>query len=265
MKTLSEILDRLEIKTALNEKFPGMSAFAGEVEVIPWQDDFNVADKNPEVIETIEFLDMLLKNSMITEEQYKEQSRKISTSYSSKTMGLAWIDTKKVSFRDAVPKPYIVLHELGHIYFQANDILWNSSYGGGEILLWLALEDRYDITEGHIRRFHGLIEQIYEDPEGVHEIITGAIAPKLDVYPHLFPVCLFAGYMPEFDYKDAHDFFDDLKSPKWADIPVEQRQLFTFFQNLTDGLKYNDSFWVSFAGWLGIINKSCGRRDACPA
>lgn len=258
---LSEIIGKYDFYPSLQKKFPSMANLAEEVEVIPWRDEFNVADKNPEVIEALEFLDMLLKNGMITEEQYIEQSRKVATSYASKTMGMAFIKDRKISFREAVPKPAIVLHELGHVYFQVHDILWNASYGGGEILLHLALNNRYYITEGHIRRYHALLEKTYEDPEGVHKLITDAIAPRLDVYPHLFTICLFAGYIPDFEARTAFEFWDDLKSEKWGTIPVEQHHLFAFMQNLVEGLKYDDPAWVNFAEWLGIIEECpiCGR------
>jgi hypothetical protein len=251
---LSGLLKKHQIYQKLKEKFPGMAEFAKKVLIIPWSDDFNIRDKNPEVIETIQFLDILLQNKLITQDEYRKQIKKISSGYAARTVGISFMDKKQVSFRDSVPDSTVVLHELGHIYFQVNDLFWNASYGGGEILLWLALKDKYNITENHIRHFHHIIEGIYEDTENTHRLIANTIAPKLNVYPHLYPICLFAGYMPDFDNSITFDFYNDLQSEKWNTLTVDKHHLFSFIQNLTEGLKYNDSFWVSFAKWLKIID-----------
>lgn len=251
--TLLELLKRYEIFNVLKSKFPGMIDRAGEINVIPWNKEFNVADRNPEVIETIEFLDILLKNGMITEQDYTEQVRRISTGYASKTLAIAFIGRKEVSFRSEVPDQNVVLHELGHIYFNVNDLIWSASYGGGEILFHLALKEKYNITEKNIRRYHTLLKQIYENAEEVHRVITDSIAHRLDVYPHLFTICIFAGYIPDIGAHITPEISNDLKSEEWAQVPVMQHHLFSFFQNMMDGLKYRDSIWVSFAKWLKII------------
>lgn len=253
---LITLLEKYDIYNDLNSKFPDMVKLSEEIEVIPWRDEFNIADKNPEVIENIEFLRILLHNNMISSEEYEKQLKKVSTGYASKTLGMAFIDKKQVSFRSPAPHPGIVLHELGHIYFGVNDLLWNASYGGGETLFYLALKG-FPITEGHIRRYHAILEQIYENTDEVHRKIADAIAPNIEVYPHLFPVCLHAGYIPDLDVHSAHEFFEffnDLKSEKWEKVPVLQHHLFSFFQNLVDGLKYNDPHWSNYAKWLGLTS-----------
>lgn len=252
---LITLLEKYDIYDDLNSKFPDMVKLSEEIEVIPWRDEFNIADKNPEVIENIEFLNMLFHNNMISPEEYEKQLKKISTGYASKTLGMAFIDKKQVSFRSPSPHPGIVLHELGHIYFGVNDLLWNASYGGGEILFYLALKG-FPITEGHIRRYHAILEQIYKNPDEVHRKIADAIAPNIKVYPHLFPICLHAGYIPDFDVRSAHEFYNDLRSKKWEKVPVLQHHLFSFFQNLVDGLKYNDPHWFNYAKWLGLTSPS---------
>lgn len=253
MTNLSELLKKYPFYYALKNKFPKMLFLANEIKIIPWEENFNLFDKNPEIIDTIEFLDILLKNNIITSEKYAEYLKNVSKGYASKTMGIAFINKKQVSFRSQSPHPDIVLHELGHIYFEVNDLLWNASYGGGETLFHLALKEKYTITEHHIRNYHSLLEQTFKNSEKIHKLITDTIAPKINVYPHLFTICLFAGYIPYFDTQLAYEFFNDLKSEKWSTIPVDQNHLFSFFQNLIDGLIYRDSTWVFFAKLIGII------------
>lgn len=180
-------------------------------------------------------------------------------------MAIAFIEKRQVSFRDPEPSSNIVLHELGHIYFQVNDLFWSTRYGGGEILLHLALNNRYHITEEHIRRYHGYLEQVYENPEGIHRVIANTIAPHLGVFPHLFPICLSAGYIPDFDIQGSSELLDDLKSTGWAEIEVRKNHLFSFFQYMTEGLKYADSFWIKYAEWLKVIEECpvCGRIVCC--
>lgn len=231
----------------LRRKFPRMLEVAKEVEVLPWQDEYAVADYNPEVIDSLEFLRMLLKSGLITEEEYYREREKFSF-YASKTLGVAFIEERKVSFREKRPSQYVVLHELGHIYFEATDLEWNAQWGGGEILFSLALEEKYHIEESHIKRYHHLVKSCYEKPEKVHQFIISALAPKLHVYPHLFPICLFSGYVPE-----VLPEFYELDSPKWQSVKVEPWHLFTFFQNLVDGLIYKDGISIFFAKELSIV------------
>lgn len=251
---LSELMQKYHYKEydMLKEKFPDMYHFAKEVEVVEWKDEYAIADHNPEQIEAHDFLRMLHQNGLITDEEYRKEIEKFK-GYASRTLAIAFIDEKKVSFREAVPKPSMVIHELGHIYFEVNDLIWNMTYAGGEILLWLALKDRYTITEGHIRRYHELIRQVYEDTEAVHKYITGRIAHRLKVYPHLFPICLYMGYIPEYNFSEIPELFHDLNTPKWAQVQVTKHHIFSFFQNITEGLKWNDSYCCQFAKWLEII------------
>lgn len=254
MKYLDSLLIKYPQVERLKSKFPDMYEFSKSVEIIPWQEEFGIRDKNPEVIDAIEFLDILYKNNMISSEQYKQKLGEISKGFASKTLAVSFIKEKQVSFRTEAPKFDVVLHELGHIYFEVNDFIWNSIYGGGEVLLHFALQDRYKISEGHIRRYHAYLMQIFEVPEFIHNKIVETIAPKIGVYPHLFPICLFGGYIPELpDEIDNFEIFNDFNSPEWQKYYVTQSHLFAFFQNLISGLCYKDSLSVQYAKWLGII------------
>lgn len=252
-------LDSLLIKypqtEKLRDKFPDMFEFSKSVEVIPWQKEFEVHDKNPEIIDAVDFLDILYKNNMISSEQYREKLNSVVKGFASKTLAVSFIRDKQVSFRTDVPKFDTILHELGHIYFEVNDLIWNTMYGGGEVLLHFALRDRYKINEGNIRKYHAYLTQALEAPDFMHNQIVEAIAPKINVYPHLFPICLYEGYLPDFfDQGVDFDIINNLNSPEWQKYSVTSSHLFMFFQNLISGLIYRDSFSVQYAKWLAIIN-----------
>ncbi|MEN3039791.1 MAG: hypothetical protein ABDI07_11720, partial [Candidatus Kryptonium sp.] len=91
--------DYAELLNKFKFKFPSMFELTREIEVIPWQPDFAIADKNPEVINQLEFYEFLLKNNIITEEDYKKQTEKLGRQYSSRTEAVSFIQTKQVSFR----------------------------------------------------------------------------------------------------------------------------------------------------------------------
>ena len=139
--------------------------FASEVEVIPWREEFAIADRNPEVIEELRYLESLLEKGLITPEEFENRSRLIYKSYASKTLAIALIPERKVSFREKNPPLSLILHELGHIYFQEPDAIWSSVYGGGEALMWLIIDRKVDGDEDSIRTWHSLMRMAYEEPE----------------------------------------------------------------------------------------------------
>ena len=163
---LKELLDRysgVEEFEVWKVKFPDMYAFSEEVEVIPWEEEFGIADRNPEVMDEIEFYEMLLKNGMISEEEFQKKLRSLPPA--SKTEGIAFIEEKKVSFRRRHPSLGVMVHELGHVYFEEPDPIWSSVYGGGEYLMGLIVRGFVDGNEGSIRIWHKLMHLAYEEPE----------------------------------------------------------------------------------------------------
>lgn len=91
--------DTEKIKDAL----PKMVEFSKQVEVIPWKEEFQVADKNPEYIDQINLLEMMLKSKLITEEEFKREVKKIP--YASKTLGVAF--NKKKKFHSGTKSPQL--------------------------------------------------------------------------------------------------------------------------------------------------------------
>ena len=244
----------------LEDKFPEFVKTARRIKVIPWREEFQVADKNQEVIDEIEFWETLAKGGLISEE---EAGRRINAllkekGYSSKTMGIAFIEAGEVSFRNEVPPLSVLLHEIGHVHFKEPDPVWSSTYGGGETLFWLALKKDYPIGEEEIRRFHSLFKRAQngEHLEVAKEIVE-KVAPLWgeQIVPAFYPLCLAAGWSPHYVYEAASEELDpfDLKNPEWEKVLPHRNDVVTFFIELTEGLKYQDSFWTEYAKKLGIL------------
>ena len=182
---LKELLQRYNSDVyfkRFTKTFPRMYEFAGEVEVIPWQDDYALADVNPEVIDELRFYEELLKNGLITEEEYQRRAK--SVPYASKTVAVAFTEEKKVSFREKVPSLSVILHELGHVYFEEPDPVWSSVYGGGEALMWLILEGKVKGDEESVRRWHEILKLGYTNPEealGLLDEVALRVGRKLGI------------------------------------------------------------------------------------
>lgn len=169
---LIELLDSYEEASILREKFPGLYGHSHFVRVLEWRDEYAVADKNPEVIDEIEFWQMLLESGLISKEEYEKKMSSLPR-YASRTEGIAFRDTNEVSFRKKRPPFYVVVHELGHCYFKEPDPTWSSVYGGGEWLLWIVLRhDLKGFTEESIKNYMSLIKLNFEDPQRLYEILT---------------------------------------------------------------------------------------------
>lgn len=155
-----------EIFQAWKRKFPDMFAFSENITVIPWSDEYGIADKNPEALDELEFYDELRKNGLISNEEFEAKLRDIHIRYGtvSRTEGVAWIERKEVSFRKKNPNLSTVLHELGHVYFEENDPVWSNIYGGGELLMWLIIKDKAEGNEESIKIWHTLMHLAYEKP-----------------------------------------------------------------------------------------------------
>ncbi|WP_457569170.1 hypothetical protein [Desulfurobacterium sp.] len=245
-----------KLTESLESKLPDFLITADNVEVIPWQDDFAVADKNPEALDQIEFWNTLLDGGLITEEEWKKETDKIFKKYGycSKTMGVAFIDERKVSFRKAIPDKFVLVHEIGHIHFAEIDLFWSASYGGGEILFWLALEHNYEINDAQIRRFMSMMRKAYEGNHlEVAEEIVKACHPLWgeQIVPAFYPICLGTGWMPSGITYEIDPF--DLTNPDWLKVEPKKEDVLNFFQNLTAGLQYSDTFWINYSKRLGFL------------
>lgn len=71
---LMELLETYPEASLLKEKFPKLYDYAYFVKVLDWQEEYAVADKNPEVIDEIEFWQMLLESGLISKEEYEKKA-----------------------------------------------------------------------------------------------------------------------------------------------------------------------------------------------
>lgn len=257
---LIDLLNKYSEFGKIQTLFPCMIETAKEVEVVAWSKEYEVADKNPQVIAIEEFYDILLKEGLITEEKYKKYIEKAVTGYASRTEGVAFIDEKKVSFRKPNPTPRVVFHELGHIHFREPDPIWSSAYGGGEVLFHLAIAGQFHIREDHIRHYHQLLRQADITPKSLANELAEQICSKtqIDCYPHLYALELYAGTIPDdlleqLNRLNLEYLYTDLTEPEWEHIDVSAEGVRHFLVNTAIGLHYNDGFCINYARAIGIV------------
>jgi hypothetical protein len=223
LKAFLEQYRQDKVFEVFKEKLKDMYAFTEKVEVIDWEPEFAVADYNPEVLDEMEFMEMLYKNGLITQREFERKLQ--SLPYSRRTEGVAFIDELKVSFRSKRPLLPVILHELGHLYFKENDAIWSASYGGGESVMWLILKGKINGNEETIRRWHRLMHMGYEEKEKLMKLLDKVALElakelKLELMPYMRPVYAYFYY---------------------AGVIIDERtEPFGFLQNLIAGLEYDD-------------------------
>lgn len=262
--TVFQILARYYPETLFKLKkiFPEMVAFSKKVPVIPWKEEYNIADKNPEVIETLQTLEDLLSKNLITEEEFREKSSKLleNENFASRTEGIAFIEEGLVSFRDEKPSLRVILHELGHVYFQEPDLYWNATFGGGETLLFLALKEKFLIKEEQIITYMTYLKKAYTSPSDIGKELANTLHQKLpfiDCVPHLYAYMLFAGVIPAKDVINNTELtILEPTSQEILSIPYNTQGVVSFLINMIEGLKFNDPFFITYASALEIIEKT---------
>jgi len=219
------------------EKFPQMYNFSSEVEIIPWKDEYAIVDKNPEVIDEIEFWEYLYKNALITEKEYQKKLQEL-TRPASKTIGIAFIKTKQVSFRTEFPPLLVILHELGHCYYEEEDPIWSSVYGGGEFLMNLILMGKFEGNEETIKYYHSLLHIGYTCPsvleaklnEVAEELLEEILVAKdiIEILPGVpkTPINIYAS------------------CSGWLRRPDDPPTM--VLVEALEGVRWNDSWWVRF-------------------
>jgi hypothetical protein len=242
-----EYLVRCPSFPLISKKFPDFTEFSKSVEVIPWQEEFAVADYNPEVIDYLEFLEKLLEMKAITQEEFERETAKL-PSYASKTGGVAFIEDNVVSFRNPNPEEYVVVHEIGHCYFKENDRVWSASYGGGESLFWLILRKDLPLDELSIFQYHLWLRRTLEGQvqEVAREVLKKLSKLNLPVFPHIYTYQLFAGTMGIDAWKIPPHLLFDLESREWEKVEVSREGLMSFFANLIVGASLGDSVQLAY-------------------
>jgi hypothetical protein len=231
----------------IQKKFPDFTEFSKEIEVVPWADEYAIADKNPEVIDHLEFLEKLLEMKAISQEEFERETAKL-PAYASKTGGVAFIEEMVVSFRDANPPEHIIIHEVGHCYFRENDMVWSSSYGGGEALFWLILRQDLPLNELAIFQYHTWLRKVLQGQveEVAEEIVRKLSKLNLPVFPHVYAYQLWAGTMGVDTEKIPPHLFIDLESEEWKKVEISRAGLLSFFSNLIVGASLGDSIYSAY-------------------
>lgn len=229
------------------KKFPDFVEFSKSVEVIPWQEEFAVADYNPEVIDYLEFLEKLLEMKAISQEEYEREISKLPP-YASKTGGVAFIEDKVVSFREENPPEHIIVHEVGHCYFKENDRIWNASYGGGESLFWLIIRKNLPLNELSIFQYHSCLRRTLEGQvkEVAKEVLKKLSKLNMPVAQHIYAYQLYAGTMGIDASKIPPHLLIDMKNKEWERVEVSREGLLSFFANLLVGASLNDSVHLAY-------------------
>ncbi len=242
-----EYLVRCQSFPLISRKFPDFVEFSKSVDVIPWQEDFAIADYNPEVIDHLEFLEKLLQMQAISQEEYEREVSKL-PAYASKTGGVAFIEERVVSFREENPPEHIIVHEVGHCYFKENDRVWSASYGGGESLFWLILRKDLPLNELSIFQYHSWLRRTLEGKveEVAKEVLKRLSKLNLPVFPHIYTYQLFAGTMGIDASKIPPHLLFDLQNKEWEKIEVSKTGLLSFFANLMVGASLGDSVQLAY-------------------
>jgi hypothetical protein len=231
----------------IQRKFPDFVEFSRKVEVIPWQEEFAVADFNPEVIDYLEFLEKLLEVRAITQEEFEREISNL-PSYASKTGGVAFIEDNVVSFRSPNPEEHVVVHEIGHCYFKENDRIWSASYGGGESLFWLIIRKDLPLNELSIFQYHSWLRKTLEGQveEVAKEVLKKLQKLNLPVAQHIYAYQLFAGTMGIDASKIPPHLLFDLENKEWEQVEVSRAGMLSFLANLMVGASLNDSMQLAY-------------------
>jgi hypothetical protein len=266
-----ELLEKSDIFPKLEKLFPEFVESAKTITVIPWEESFQVADKNSEILDTIDFYEMLYEKKLISQEEYEKQIKELFTQakgYISRTEGIAFIKEKKISFRRPQPKIIYVIHEIGHVHYEEPDPVWSATYGGGEMLMQLALFQNYITDDASIRQYHSIIHKAVILPQNTAKELAEIIIQKtkLPCYPNLHVISLFSGtilneLLEQLKTKKLEKIYNKFDDPRWENIEVSYSDIRAFLVNMLEGLRYGDGFSTTFVKALGFIKECsvCGR------
>ena len=266
-----ELIKKSDIFSKLQKLFPEFVESAETITVIPWQESFQIADKNPEIVDAMDFYAMLCKNKIISQKEYERQINELFAQvkgYISRTEGISFIKEREISFRSPKPKITYVIHEIGHIHYEEPDPVWSATYGDGELLMHLALFQNYTTYDASIRHYHSIIHNASILPKNTAKEIAEAIIEKtkLPCYPSLHAIALFSGAIPnglweQLRTKKLEKIYDKLNDSRWEEIDITYSHIRIFLTGVLEGLRYKDNFSIAFAKALELIKECpvCGR------
>lgn len=234
--------------------FPSMYDFLSQIQVIPWQYEFQIADKNPEVITVLEYYEKLLDEGKISKAEFEEiaEQELRKSGFVSRTEGISFRERKEVSFRTVPPTIFVFLHEVGHIYFNTDDYVWSAKYGGAEVLFWLLLQDRIRAKKPLelVQKYVQMLEHIEVDHKGVESEILAKLRGKINsqflVSEHLANYMMVAGLIPE-------GYGEVLEKAREKGVGEDSKEFYSLWESskdlvrqfldfVLDGVKWNDGF-----------------------
>lgn len=243
---LKELFDRHYLRTqegiAFVKKFPRFYEAFKEIEVVEWDKELEeLYDRNPEVVDTIDFVEMLVRNGLMTREEGDRWIQRELKGYASKVLGVAYIEERAVAFRNKVPTLSVLLHEAGHVYFQENDLFWSATYGGGEYLMWLIMQDMIEGDEGTIRKYMDFLKIAYKEPLKASELLNRFAKEFIDKFKlkgikNALGLMIFTGTMPSTPI--------DLSNP--PDV-MDRMEIVSFLVNMLEGIRWKDPWWGNIA------------------
>lgn len=252
-----------EVFQRFKEKFPKMLEFSKEVKVIPWREEFAIADRDPEVIDVLAEMEKDFKRGKITEKEYVERLKELLPlgKVVSKTEGISFMDEKEVSFRSEKPGFALILHELGHVYFRERDDVWNARHGGGEWLMWLMLKGKIEgekrKNEEIVKSYVKLLRELSKNPVKVAEVLNRAARNVSKKYglsvKNAAGLALWNGCILSCVGKEG------VLEPEKCSDDLDRQSCFEFLVNALSGTEYGDFLWKECLNELVSILKSGNR------
>ena len=245
---LSEFFERnyknLREYENFKRKFPRLMDYAKVVEVIPWRKEFEVADRNPEIYDAIQYLKKLREKRAISEEEFKKKMEQLLPigERVSKTLGIAFTERNEVSFREEVVPFWLAIHELGHCFFKKPDPVWSGVYGGGEQLLWTIASGFLQGNEETIRKYMEFLELIDENPKKTSEFLNSLAREILGNkgVKNVGGYALYSGYIPP--------KMENVIEPEEAPDYLSPETLKSILINFLEGVRWKDTFSLAFFG-----------------
>lgn len=230
---------------AFCKKFPQTFEFSKRVKVIPWKEEFAIADHHPEVVDAIKELENALEKGLITEVEFFEKVKEVhSGGVVSKTQAIAFNEKKEVSFREKKPSLFEILHELGHVYFNVTDKVWNSVYSGGESLFWLIITGKFEGNEETVKSYLKFLKTADESPQKAQNLLNEAaknVARKYGIpVKNALGLCLWSGFIPSQKANVAH------LDPQELPDELSQVDCWEIVANLIEGTKYGETLWKEY-------------------
>ena len=210
-------------------KFPRFYEGTLDIEVRPWDEyaqDLEKYDVNPEIFDSPESAP--------------------SGTYARKVMGVSFIESRTVAFREIPPTQDLFIHEIGHVHFKVGEIPWNRTYGGAETLFWLIWHGKINVDDPdealsvYVEAMKVAHEGTEEDKRALLDKVVAGIAKRFGIEPpHLAAIYARMGVLPQHSFRnfDLRAFHQD---PEQLE-PDYKKEPFEFLSNLMESARWDDA------------------------